>query len=87
MESLNGDLLHTIDRDALRGSFIGVVIGLAILGIGIYWFRIGKVWDNIYGWSSRTEEPVIFWVELISVILIGCSLFLSYGFKIAKIVF
>ena len=45
--------------------------GLAILGVAGYWLKLGKVWDNIYGWTSKEERPLWFWFELASVFFIS----------------
>ena len=61
----------------MRDSIIGLIAGIAIMCVGVYWARLGKVWDNIYGWSSRKERPIQFWIELLSVFGIATYLILS----------
>jgi len=68
----------------LGGSCVGVISGVVILCVGIYWARLGMVWDNIWGWSSRAERPVVFWIELSSVFVISAHLVIFYGFRLIK---
>jgi hypothetical protein len=56
----------------------GLSAGGAILCVAIYWLRLGRVWDNIYGWSSKEERPLWFWLELMSVFLIA-GLLIAYS--------
>jgi hypothetical protein len=45
--------------------------GTAVLCVGIYWLNLGRVWDNIYGWTSKEDRPLRYWIELISVFVIS----------------
>ena len=53
---------------------VGLSAGVAILCVAIYWLRLGKVWDSIYGWTSMKERPLWFWGELSSVVLVAVLL-------------
>lgn len=61
----------------IRDSIFGLIAGIAIMWVGVYWAKQGKVWDNIYGWSGRKEKPIQFWIELFSVFGIALYLILS----------
>ncbi|NWJ40621.1 MAG: hypothetical protein HXX12_06580 [Geothrix sp.] len=52
---------------ALASLFAGAVV----LCVGVYWLKLGRVWDNIYGWTSKEDRPLWFWFELISVFVIS----------------
>jgi len=56
----------------------GLFAGVTILYIAVYWLRLGRVWDNIYGWTSKDSRPVWFWSELISVFVIAICLIAKY---------
>jgi hypothetical protein len=48
-----------------------LLAGTTVLCVGVYWLNLGRVWDNIYGWTSKEDRPLWFWFELISVFLIS----------------
>ena len=59
--------MSTPTMKALAGLFAGA----AVLCVGVYWLKLGRVWDNIYGWTSKEDRPLWFWFELVSVFIIS----------------
>ena len=58
----------------------GLFAGAAVLCVGVYWLKLGRVWDNLYGWTSKEDRPLWFWFELISVFAISAFMII-YAFN------
>jgi hypothetical protein len=54
-------------------SFSFVVIGI----FGFYWFTVKSLRDGVartrYGESSRQTDPVSFWLNVVTGVLLGCG--------------
>jgi hypothetical protein len=61
----------------LKPPFIFLILGIFFTSAAVVYTCMGKVWVRFNGWVYRTEEPRVFWGEVI-VYYLGGLLFLGY---------
>lgn len=88
---MNDDLggladLH-VGRHELRNACIGLIFGIGVLYLALYWIKAGRVWNSYYGWIYRNENPSIYWLELVIIFIAAVGLIGYFGMSVINFCF